>query len=137
MFTEFVYYQRISIKEGLDIESEKPQLERYDKTKSRKCTLCSKYLLSKKKKKIKDNDSDCNQCFKITNGITKTRRMYVIWKENVKYRVYTNLYRTDADHLKKKEEPNVNKYVESLNSFFETQTPKSTLDFFWKIKDNF
>ena len=71
------------------------------------------------------------------NDITKTGRMYVIWKENVKYGVYTNLYSTDADHLKKKEEPNVNKYVESLNSFFETQTPKSTLDFFWKIKDNF
>ena len=68
------------------------------------------------------------------NDITKTGRMYVIWKENVKYRVYTNLYWTDADHLKKKEEPNVNKYVESLNSFFETLTPKSTLGFVGKSK---
>ena len=51
--------------------------------------------------------------------------MYIIWKENVKYRVYINLYRTDADHLMKKEENlekyrsiDFNKYVESLNSFF-------------------
>ena len=51
--------------------------------------------------------------------------MYVIWKENVKYRVYTYLYQTDADHLMKKEENSekygsidVNKYAENLNSFF-------------------
>ena len=49
-----------------------------------------RYSLSKKKK-VKDNDNDCNQCFKITNDITKNGRMYVIWKENVKCRVYTNL----------------------------------------------
>ena len=84
-----MYYQRISIKEGLNVESEKPHLERYDKTKSRKCRLCSQIFIIKKK--VKDNDNDCNQCFKITNDITKTGRMYVIWKENVKYRVYTNL----------------------------------------------
>ena len=76
-------------------------------------------------KKIKNKDKDCNQHFKITNNITKTGRMYIIWKENVKYRVYINLYRTDADHLMKKEENlekyrsiDFNKYVESLNSFF-------------------
>ena len=43
------------------------------------------------KKKVKGNDNDCNQCLKIMKDITKTGRMYVIWKENVKYRVYTNL----------------------------------------------
>ena len=68
--------------------------------------------------------------------------MYIIWKENVKYRVYINLYRTDADHLMKKEENlekyqsiDFNKYVESLNSFFlETEAPKSALDFFGKSR---
>ena len=68
--------------------------------------------------------------------------MYIIWKENVKYRVYINLYRTDADHLMKKEENlekyqsiDFNKYVESLNSFLlEIQTPKSTLDFSGKSR---
>ena len=85
-----MYYQRISIKEELNVESEKPHLEGYDKTKSRKCRLCSQIFIIKKKK-VKDNDNDCNQCFKITNDITKNGRMYVIWKENVKCRVYTNL----------------------------------------------
>ena len=82
-----------------------------------------KYSLSKKF--FKDNDNDCNQCFKITNGITDTGRMHVIWKENVKYRVYTNLYRTDTNDITKKEENfkkygtiDVNKYVESLDSSF-------------------
>ena len=76
-------------------------------------------------KKFKDNYNDCNQFFKITNDITKAGRMYVIWKENVEYRVYTNVYQTDADHLMKKKENlekygsfDVSKYVESLNSFF-------------------
>ena len=50
-------------------------------------------------KKFKDNYNDCNQCFIITNDITKTGRMYVIWKENIEYRGYTNLYQTGADHL--------------------------------------
>ena len=51
--------------------------------------------------------------------------MYVIWIESVKCRVYTNFSPTDADHLMKKEENlekygsiDVNKHVESLNSFF-------------------
>ena len=123
MLKEFLHYQGISIKEGLHIESEKSHFERYDKTKSRKCKLCGQVFIIKKK--LKNKDKDCNQCFKITNNITKTGRMYIIWKENVKYRVYINLYRTDADHLMKKEENlekyrsiDFNKYVESLNSFF-------------------
>ena len=114
MFKEFLYYQQISIKEEFDIESEKPHLERYDKTKSRKCILCCQVFIIKKK--IKNNDKDCNQYFKITN-------------------------RTDADHLMKKEENvekfgniDVNKYVESLNSFLEIQTPKLTFHFFGKSK---
>ena len=64
--------------------------------------LCYQIFITKKF--FKDNDNDCNQCFKITSDITKTGRMYVIWKENVKYRVYTNLYRTDANNTMKKEE---------------------------------
>ena len=75
-------------------------------------------------KKFKDNDNGCNQCFKITNDITKTGRIYVIWKENVKYRVYTNFYRTERNDIIKKE--NLKKYgtidikelVENLNSSF-------------------
>ena len=38
------------------------------------------------------------------NNITKTGRIYVISKGNIKYRVYTNLYQTDADNIMKEEE---------------------------------
>ena len=102
MFKEFLCYQRISIKEGLDIESEKPHLERYDITKPGKCRLCYQIFITKTF--FKDNDNDCNQCFKIMNNITKTGRIYVISKGNIKYRVYTNLYQTDADNIMKEEE---------------------------------
>ena len=112
MFKEFLYYQRISIKEGLDIESGKPNLKRYDKAKSRKCRLCSEIFIIKKN--FKDNDNDCNQCFKIRNDITKTGRMYVIWKENIKYGVYTNFYQTDANNIVKKKK--ILKNMELLTS---------------------
>ena len=99
MLKEFLCYQRISIKEGLDIESEKPHLEKYDITKSGKCRLCCQIFITKKV--FKDNDNDRNQYFKIMNNITKTGRMYVIWNGNIKYRVYTDLYQTNANNIMK------------------------------------
>ena len=50
--------------------------------------------------------------------------MYVIWKENVKCRVYTNFYRTERNDIMKKENLkkygtiDVKKLVENLNSSF-------------------
>ena len=40
------YYCKISIKEGLDIETEKPHLERFiEKTFSKKCRLCCQLFI--------------------------------------------------------------------------------------------
>ena len=46
MSVDYLYYSRISIKEGLDIETEKPHLERFiDKTFSRKRRLCCQLFI--------------------------------------------------------------------------------------------
>ena len=90
MSKDYLYYCRISIKEGLDIETEKPHLERFiDKTFSRKCRLCCQLVIIVKS--FKEDEYTYNSCFKITSDIDKVGRMYVIWKDNSQYRVFTNL----------------------------------------------
>ena len=42
-------------------------------------------------------------CFKIVDNIDKEGKMYVIWLNNSKYRVYTNLWRSFADEIIRKE----------------------------------
>ena len=100
---DFLYYHRISIKEGLDIETERPHLEIFiDKTVSRKCTECCELLLIAKN--FKNDEAVCNVCFEIVNDIDKFAKMHIIWVNNSKYRAYTNLWRSFADEIMRKEE---------------------------------
>ena len=96
MSKDFLYYCRISIREGgLDIETEKPHLEQFiDKTFSRKCRLCCQLFTIAKI--FKEDENTCNSCFKITSDIDKFGRMHIIWKDNLQYRVLTNLLRSFA-----------------------------------------
>ena len=86
MQKDFSYYCRISIKEGLDIKTEKPHQEQFiDKTFSRKYRLCCKLFIIAKN--FKEDENTCNSCFKIISDIDKFGRMPVIWKDNLQYRV--------------------------------------------------
>ena len=72
MSKKFLYYCRISVKEGLDIETEKPHLERFiKKTTSRKYGLYSQLFIIAKN--FKEDENSCNSCFKITSetGLVK------------------------------------------------------------------
>ena len=103
MSKDFLYYCRVSIKEGLDIETEKPHLERFiDKTFSKKCRLCC--LLFIIAKNFKEDENTCKSCFKITSDIEKFGRMHIIWKHNSQYRVFTNLWRSFAKEIMNKED---------------------------------
>ena len=83
----FLYYCRISVKEGLDIETEKLHLEHFiDKTIYRKCRICCQLLIIAKN--FKEDENTCNSCFKTTSGIDKHGNMHVIWKDNSQYRVF-------------------------------------------------
>ena len=92
---DYLYYSKISIKEGLDIEAEKPHLERFiDKTFSRICRLCCQLFIIAKN--FKEDENTCKSCFKITSDIAKFGRMHIMWKNNSQYRVFTNLRRSFA-----------------------------------------
>ena len=137
MSKDFLYYSRISIKEGLDIETEKPHLERFiDKTYSRKCRLCCQLFTIAKN--FKEDEKTCNSCFKIKTDMGKFGRMHIIWKDNSHYRVFTNLWRSFAQEIMNKEDLidkygyiDVNKYncktTQALNSFWNHRELSSCL----------
>ena len=98
---DFLYYYRIWIKEGLDIQTEKLHLDLFDEKTSRKCSRCAQLFVIAKK--FKNEKWVCDICFKIVDNIDKEGKMYVIWLNNSKYRVYTNLWRSFADETIRKE----------------------------------
>ena len=74
---DLLYYHWISIREGLDIETERPHLEIFiDETVSRKCTECCELFLIAKN--FKNDEGVCDVCFKIVNDnfriLTITRK---------------------------------------------------------------
>ena len=86
---DFLYYYRISIKEVLDIETEKHGLKMFnDRTIS---------------KNFKNEKHVCDVCFKLVTDIDKFGKMHIIWVNNSKYRAYTNLWRNFTDEIMKKE----------------------------------
>ena len=88
MGKEFIYYSGISIKEGLDISSK--NLWTYSKEKSQKCSLRSQLFIISKN--FNNNDHKiCNECHKIVSTTEIDEKMCVFWKNNTKYRVYSNL----------------------------------------------
>ena len=118
----FLYYHRISIKEGVDIETERPHLEIFiDKTVSRKCTECWELFLISRS--FKNDEAVCDVCFRIVNDIDKFAKIHIIWVNNSKYRAYTNLWRSFADEIMRKEESldkygyiDINKYNNKTTS---------------------
>ena len=118
----FLYYHRTSIKEGVDIETERPHLEIFiDKTVSRKCTECWELFLISRS--FKNDEAVCDVCFRIVNDIDKFAKIHIIWVNNSKYRAYTNLWRSFADEIMRKEESldkygyiDINKYNNKTTS---------------------
>ena len=134
----FLCYCRISIKEWLDIETEKLHLERFiDETFSWKCKLCCQLFIIAET--FQEAENTCNSCFKITPDIDEFGRMHIMWKDNSQYRVFTNLWRSFAqewwtrnnDLIDKYGYIDVNKYncktTQALNSFWNQREPLSCI----------
>ena len=118
MGKEYIYYSRISVKEGLDIESEKLHLEIYDKDITKQCFHCRQHFIIIKIFKL--NHNICNECEKLLEKDDRISPMiWIIWKYNAKYRVLSNLYlqyvqkimRREDAILQKSGEINVEKYL--------------------------
>ena len=92
----FLYYSHLSVSEGLNTESKTSQLclERFDEDIYKKCRLCRQVFGIKKKNKKKDGDT-CDLCFECLQKEDKI----IIWKDNAKYRVFTDLHHSYTEHI--------------------------------------
>ena len=100
----FIYYCRISVSKGLNTELKTSELclERYDKEVYKKCGHCHQVI--EIKKNFKEDPNTCDMCFILLQKEDKINpTIHIIWKENTKYRVYTNLHRLYTDHIFRRE----------------------------------
>ena len=100
MVKKFIYYSRISIKEGLDISSK--SLWTYDKVKSQKRSSCSQLFIISKK--FNNDHKICNECHKVVSTTEIDGKMCIFWKNNAKYCIYSNLWQSFIDSKLRKEE---------------------------------
>ena len=117
---DFLYYW-ISIKEGLNIETERSHLEIFI---DKKCTECCELFLIAKS--FKTDEGVCDICFKTVNDIDKFAKIHIIWVNNSKYRACTHLWRRFAGEIMRKEGSldkygyiDVNKYNNKTTSLWE------------------
>ena len=99
----FLYYSRISVSEGLNTELKTEIcLERYDKETYKKCGYCHQVI--EIKKNFKEDTDTCDVCFKLLQKEDKINTfIHIIWKENTKYRVFSDLHRIYVDKIFRRE----------------------------------
>ena len=96
----FIYYYRVSVKEGLntDMKTLELMLEKYDKEVYQSCQYCHQVI--EIKKGFKENALIFNICFKLLQNEDRIYpQIHIIWTENQKYRVFTNFHRSSVDRI--------------------------------------
>ena len=96
----FIYYCCVSVSEGLniDLDTSKLMLSHYNKEVYRSCQHCR--CVIEIKKGFKEDPSVCNECFKLLQNQDRINpQIHIIWKENQKYRVFTNFHRSFLDNI--------------------------------------
>ena len=103
----FIYYCCISVSEGLNTTLSHSQLtlEKYNKKIYQKCRFCC--CVIEIKKTFREEEDICKLCLKLLEiqdmQDAINPKIYVLWKDNQKYRVCTNFYCSFADLIFKKE----------------------------------
>ena len=100
----YVYYSRFSVQEGLDTETNELQMKlgHFDKDIFKKYSHCSQVFFIKKQFKM-DEDT-CNTCVKPLEKDTRINpKIHVLWKDNAKYRVLSDLYCSYVDNIFRRE----------------------------------
>ena len=100
----FIYYSRVSVKEGLctDFDTSELILGKYDKEVYQRCKYC--HCVIEIKKAFKEDASICNMYFKLLQNQDKINpQIHIIWTESQKYRVFTNFHCSFLDNLFRKE----------------------------------
>ena len=96
----FIYYYRVSVKEGLntDMKTLELMLEKYDKEVYQSCQYCHQVI--EIIKGFKENALIWNICFKLLQSEDKINpQIHIIRTENQKHRIFTNFYRSFVDRI--------------------------------------
>ena len=100
-----LYYYRISVREGIDIET--PWVNHDDlvnEAVSRRCNGC--HALFFKDLNFNYKERVCNRCHKVLLGTDfEPKKIYIISWDNCKYRVLTTPKREQAQRSVEKEKP--------------------------------
>ena len=78
------------------------KLGHFDKDIFKNCSHCSQVFFIKKK--IKMDEDTCNACVKLLEKDARIDpKIHVLWKDNAKYRVLSDLYRSYVDNIFRRE----------------------------------
>ena len=96
----FICYCRLSVSEGLntDLPTSKLMLGQYNKEVYRECHHCK--CVIEIEKAFTEKEFICNMCLKLLDKNDETSsRIHIIWTENLKFRVFSNLHRCYLDKI--------------------------------------
>ena len=94
------YYCLVSVSKGLntDLPTSKLMLGQYEKDIYQECSHCK--CISEFGKAFTENEFICNMCLKLLEKNDETSsKIYIIWKDNLKFRVFSILYRSFLDKI--------------------------------------
>ena len=96
------YYDRISVKKGIDTITYEHNDSFINETISKRCDGC--HIIFYNRRNFNYKEWTCDRCYKILLGAGfKPKNIYVIWWNNCKYRVLTTLKCGEAQRLMEKE----------------------------------
>ena len=105
----FLVYCCLSTKEGLFIDTavsdQDLRFGNYNKDLYPECEWCCQ--VCEIEKNFKENEFMCNKCYELLQmediGETISPKIYIFWTKNQQYRVCTNIYRSFAESIFRKE----------------------------------
>ena len=100
----FVQYHRVSVSKGIDTETNTHSIGSKVASKiSQRCKKCLVLLYINKA--FKKDKQICNTCYYILRSEHESGSMQIVWTENQKFWVFTNLFPSCARRLMGKEQP--------------------------------
>ena len=97
---DFIHYCRVSVKDGLNIELSTSNLllEKFNREIFQSYTFC--HCVREIKKVFTKNCRICDSCMSLLeNEDQDNPKIHIIWRENQKYRVFSNFYCDFLDRL--------------------------------------
>ena len=94
----FVHYHRVSVREGIDTETYLPLMSADIKSEtSKRCKNCC--ILFYINKNFEKHGSICDIYYDMLDDDSDSGGLHIVWTENKKFRIFTNIYQYSAQRL--------------------------------------